>query len=483
MKFCRFTALLALLTASMFIILAHIVLGYFTFPQVDDFDMAARVKVNSWAIYPYLKEMYSYFSGRLSTFATVWVAHAAIGSIYHVGFFVIPIIVLFIITLPVTLSAIHQRFSPVFIIDTAFVLLVLTPVTKMQTFYWPFGTIIYLLPISLFLLTLVAIHRLRAFRYEILFLCALFLWSLFVSLFHEQLAVGVIGYLGIHIGLVILKMQDAPLRPIFWRMIIMLAAVGIGFAINAAAPGNYVRHQIYVTTGPEKMSSIILAPFGDLMNPCFSLLVFVVCYGLIRTSFFAVPALRIMPSGKAVAVRALSVAIICFGFFLIMRYGYNTAENINSPFFAPYIYKATIISERALLAPQIIIILSGLALSRWLYAIFSTASITHRKSAGIIALAAIMLFSYQYIPLLTANYNRIYISLVHAKEQQASAFSQFDAAIAAHERNEELTVLPPIKRYGTLLLVADIKPKPEEWQNILFATYFGLKQVIMKPVK
>lgn len=464
--------LLLVLATSLFVIFSHIALGYFTFPQVDDFHMANGVHRKHYTLFELVKDIYLTASGRFSTIATAWFAHKTIVSIYHTSFFIVPSIMLFIASLILFFCSIYKKFSDVFIIDAAYMLWIFTPGVKTQGMYYLLGNIDYLLPVSLSLLSLAAIGGIKPLRSEKLVCVGLFIWSIILAGFNEQISTGLMGILAMRIA----YFRSLP-NHMTKRLLATLLGLCVGFAIDIIAPGNFARHDIYTGGQPQDLLALIAITFRDLYDLALPLLLLTVCYGLIRARFCTTPSFHTAMSGRTVTLYLLSSAVIFLGMLFVVHYGYNSTKPMDGFFAVPFYYT----DERVLLAPQILIIVSGLLFSNWLCSLRKIAPAKRRLLVTCLAFIPFAYIAGHYPSFFGYRMSVITQSLSLAREQQDSAFAQFRAAEAAKGSGAEIVALPPIHNYETLFLVKDIMQDATHWRNILVADYFGLKQVI--PIK
>lgn len=459
-----------LLSASFFVIVTHIALGYFAFPQVDDFYMAVNVHKNHETLFGLIKKMYLSVSGRFSNAGTAWLVNAAITSIYHIKFFIILSVALFVAAIIVALRSLHSRFSAMFVVDAAFLLWILPLRVKQQSLYYLLGNVDYLFPISLFLLMVAAMHRIRPLTRETLFCLCFFTCSIILGGFNEQLSAGMIAYAAIYLVLAHLKWLT-PSSVVSRRLIVFFIGLAIGFVIDVIAPGNYIRHNISTGGLPQDIPALLAASFRDVAYTSLPLFLLTLYYGFVRACVFTAPSLRTPISAKTMKVYALSTATICFGLFFVVRYGYNSTDH-------------TGMAGRTILMPQLLVIFYALVLGSWLVAQYSAVTIRSRKILPMMLAGTFLLVLHFYLPVLSDRTDTLFKSIALAEKQQESAFQQFRAAEAASIRGDTGVVeLPAIKNYFVLVRVVDITPNADDWKNMLVADYFGLERVVPKATK
>ncbi len=448
-----FKTLLFFVAAS--IVLAHVVLAYFSFPQADTFFSAVTAR-DYGAIY-FAASSYFGWSGR-------WMPYLLLGAVSKPAIFpeyihwaVIIIFFLFILSSFLVLSSFFNkstaapRLLP--ILDIAVILLSLPFSIKKESFYWSDTSIIYVMPLSVLFALLLLLNIKK--RGPLALFGIKFLAFLAAS-FCEQFSLLLLGIL----GCIFLYHQYARLRlpATFWDVFTPMCFGGM---LVIFAPGNFVRlswfgdyipgnqNIFYMAIDTLKYSFVYLAPFVGIM----------LAYGILRAAFFR-PILADIPLVRKSGLWILPIVILCV---------------VVSVFPAVYSYKGTYnIGGRIFFGAAIILVLTCLVMGDCLY----------KKTNKSISNPSLLLLA---VIVSGACLNGM-LDFVNAwniaptqKKIVMQQLTQMKEAAASDKDNVVLTNQDFQDNIMVYKRITDDETHDDYWINKAVAEHYGLKKVTLLP--
>jgi len=443
----RNVAILAL-TLSVLVIAAYIGLGYFTFPQVDDFDEA--LWPNTLGYWGTLKYAYITFSGRFAQVITFSVINTTGIFPYYVHVYVMSAILLFVVALAAFLKRrLYGRLTALIAIDIAYLFITLPDIVKREAFYLEAFSILYLLSFSLCLLALAYIDSWKPGHGRI----GLALWFaafFFIGGFSEPLSVVILLFLSTYLALHFRRRQ----QPLYDRVLAAAAATAIAFVIVIIAPGNFVRLGEH-----PNLWVVIKATCERLYLYAIPFIGKVAFYIILKTCLAADPKPLPRRFWEPSFWPYVGVTMVgCVLSFFLVLYGNHGGE----------------MPGRNFLLPLALLYIAALWLPDYLaYAVkpmLKTIPPKGKKVALAIVGLVIVWNAHSELERLISSYDQAVV-------QREIAFYQIGKAYEAQQRGDKTLKVEPIPNQDSLIYINTPSGDPGYWVNGAYERYFHIEQI------
>ena len=438
------------------IVLAHVVLAYFSFPQADTFAMADGIR--SVGILPTVATVYFTWIGRWTAYFIMGVFDSPSLFPAYLHWAVIANILIFVVTLAMVLhlglrcKGSMARVLP--ILDVAIILLALPLSIMKESFYWIDTIACYVVPVWLVFMLYGLLHyRGRSVVADFAIKLAAFL----MASFNETLGIFLIGLM--MCAVFHSWYFSLAIPPIIRRL---FAPICVGWAFMTFAPGNFARLFWYNTTqyGDRNMLDMIGANFHYSFGQLGAFTGSMLAYGILRAALF--------PS-VATDMRA------------VKRYGWwlfpvILACAIASVFPAVYSYMGTYdIGGRIFFAAAIAI----------MFASFLAGEQIHDYLRGKISKVCLAGLAIALSLNLARGADNLLTAWAVAPSQQQQIFRQMDAMEKAGTNGLEGIVLGNYVFPDNVLVYKSIATDESDanyWINRTIAQYYGLKWMRTQPL-
>lgn len=440
------------------IIAAHAILAYWSFPQDDDFRLAACAQ--HLGLVGCVLSHYQTWSGRIfGLFLSGFIGTTSVFP-YHTNVVLIAGVILFAMTIALLFLVSDGKYSSVIWLDVGYFMLVMPRNVKIFNFYWLNGFILYLLPISiacLYVCLTTGHRRSENTLKEIGISLTSALLFFVLSMFNEQLSVAIILCISLY-----LLGHHTPLSLHRWLPI--MGGCCVGLLIDGLAPGNFQR--IASSRMPREWDTLLKYALDDIMGYS-AFFFYAFCYGCLRAYLYPSSFKRLHEYLNAKWVpHAILLVIIPCNFMVVYCY--------NSPY----------MPGTAVLVPFSLAFLGGLFFASYIIKILASSTesekVKHYKTHTIKNLAYRL---YLLLPLLFITsahvvpaYKLLVSSIDQGPAQRDAALAQMDAAL--NEQDKSTLNIYSIPDCHSLLCMRVLADNPYAYKNIAFAYYFGFKEVI-----